>query len=90
MKFVYDEQKNQKLYNQRGVTFEEVIQAILNDKVLYDVSHPNKDKYPNQRLMIVDINHYPYVVPYLRDENEFVLKTIYPDRKYKKLLEEKK
>jgi hypothetical protein len=87
MDFIYDEQKNQKLYEERGITFEDVIEAFLDDRILYDASHPNKEKYPNQRLMIVDINNYPYAVPYLKNEDGFVLKTIYPDRRYKKLLE---
>ena len=51
--------------------------------------HPNKEKYPNQRLMIVDLDNYTYAVPYLRTKQEVVLKTIYPDRRYKKLLEKK-
>ena len=87
MSFIYDEEKNQKLYKLRGVTFENVIEAISNDMILYDVSHPNREKYPNQRLMIVNINSYPYAVPYLIDGDNFVLKTIYPDRRYKRLLE---
>ena len=87
MEFIYDEQKNQKLYKERGVTFEDVIEAIANDKILWDSAHPNKEKYPNQRLMVVNINNYPYAVPYLKNKDSFVLKTIYPDRRYKKLLE---
>ncbi len=51
--------------------------------------HPNKEKYPKQRLMIVDLDGYTYGVPYLRNEQEVVLKTIYPNRKYKELLEKK-
>jgi len=89
MEFIYDEQKNQKLFEERGITFEDVIEAIFDDKILYDVPHPNKEKYPHQRLMIVDIENYPYAVPYLKNEDRFVLKTIYPDRRYKKLLEKK-
>ncbi len=89
MDFIFDEEKNKKLFEQRGVTFEQVIDAILNDKVLHDMPHPNKEKYPKQRLMIVDLDGYTYGVPYLRNEQEVVLKTIYPNRKYKKLLEKK-
>ena len=81
--------KKIKSYIERGITFEDVIEAISNDLILYDVSHPNKEKYPNQRLMVVNINNYPYAVPYIKKENSFVLKTIYPDRRYKKLLEKK-
>jgi len=89
MDFIFDYEKNRKLFKERGVTFEQVIEAILNDRVLYDIPHPNREKYPNQRLMIVDLEHYTYAVPYLKTEHEIVLKTIYPDRRYKKLLEKK-
>jgi len=89
MEFIFDEEKNQKLFKQRGITFEQVIEAITNDKVLHDMAHPNKEKYPNQRLMIVDLDNYTYEVPYLQNKHEVVLKTIYPDRRYKKLLEKK-
>lgn len=89
MEFIFDEKKNQKLFKQRGLTFEKVIEAILNDKVLHDMSHPNKEQYPGQRLMIIELDNYTYAVPYLRSENEIVLKTVYPDRRYKKLMEEK-
>jgi len=89
MNFIFDEEKNKKLFEQRGITFEQIIEAILNDKVLHDMTHPNKEKYPKQRLMIVNLDNYTYGVPYLRNEQEVVLKTIYPDRRYKKLLEKK-
>lgn len=87
MDFKFDEVKNKKLYEQRGISFEQVIEAILNDKVLLDISHPNTEQYPKQRLMIIELNHYTYAVPYLKNEQEVVLKTVYPDRRYKKLLE---
>ncbi len=89
MDFVFNQEKNEKLFKQRGVTFEQVIDAILNDKVLHDIPHPNREKYPLQRLMIIELNGYAYAVPYLKNDQEVVLKTIYPNRKYKKLLEKK-
>ncbi len=39
--------------------------------------------------MIIELNGYAYAVPYLKNDQEVVLKTIYPNRKYKKLLEKK-
>jgi uncharacterized DUF497 family protein len=89
MKFIFDEEKDKKLFKERGVTFKQVIEAITDGKVLHDTAHPNKEKYPHQRLMIVDLDNYTYGVPYLQNEEEIVLKTIYPDRRYKKLLEKK-
>jgi uncharacterized DUF497 family protein len=90
MEFMFDADKNLKLQQERHVTFEQVIEAILDDKVLLDTAHPNQAKYPHQRLMVVELNQYTYAVPYLIDGDGFVLKTIYPDRRYKKLLKEKK
>jgi uncharacterized DUF497 family protein len=89
MEFIFDEEKNRKLFEQRRLTFERIIEAILDDKVLLDIAHPNQERYPKQRLMIIDLDNYTYGVPYLRNKKEVVLKTIYPDRRYKKLLEKK-
>jgi hypothetical protein len=44
------------------------------------VSHPNSLKYPNQRIFIVRIRNYVYLVPFVKTENELFLKTIIPSR----------
>lgn len=49
-----------------------------------DVAHPNTKKYPNQRILIVSIDDYAYLVPYVENENEIFLKTIIPSRKASK------
>ena len=89
MKFVYDENKNQLLFKQRGITFELAIESIASGGVLLDFKHPNEKDYPNQRLMIVNINDYPYCIPYIVDDEKIILKTIFPDRRFKYLLEKK-
>jgi len=45
------------------------------------IKHPNKDKYPNQKIFIVEINDYAYMIPYVESEEEVFLKTIIPSRK---------
>jgi len=87
MEFVFDEEKNKKLFKQRGVTFEQAIEIIANDGILLDFKHPQTEKYPNQRIMVISIENYPYCIPYIMSDTEIVLKTIYPDRRFKKLLE---
>ena len=77
-KFVFNEEKNITLKAERGVSFEMVINAIHNDKLLATLTHHNKDKYDNQKLFIVDINYYAYVVPFVHNEDEIFLKTIFP------------
>ena len=41
----------------------------------------NQQKYPGQRIMVVGINNYVYLVPYIENEDELFLKTIIPSRR---------
>jgi hypothetical protein len=57
------------------------------------MDHPNKKKYVNQKLYLIEYNDYIYVVPFLinEKEKEIFLKTIYPSRDYtKKYLQREK
>ena len=38
-------------------------------------------KYPNQKILIIDVDGYAYLVPCVIDKNEYFLKTIIPSRK---------
>ena len=89
MEFIYDEKKNQILFEQRGLTFELAIEIIANEGVLLDFQHPNAETYPSQRIMVISINNYPHCIPYVMDGDTFVLKTIFKDRRFKYLLEER-
>ena len=73
--------KNHKLIEERGISFEDVVFCLHHEGLLDDISHPNKDKYSHQRIFVVSIDQYVYLVPYVEDENEFFLKTIIPSRK---------
>ena len=66
----------------RGVSFEEVLQAILERKLLAIEAHPNSDRYPAQKILVLPLNGYVHIVPFVETEEEIFLKTIYPDRKY--------
>jgi hypothetical protein len=48
------------------------------------VPHHNPEKYPNQKLFIVEIRNYVYYVPFIENENSIFLKNIIPSRKYQK------
>jgi len=88
MNIIFDEDKNKKLEKERGVSFEMIIKGMAEGKIILDFCHPDKEKYPNQRIMVVEINEYPYCVPYLLAKDEIILKTIYPDRRFKKFLKQ--
>jgi len=82
--FKWNHEKNELLFETRGVSFDEVIQAIADGDILGDEPHPNQKKYPKQRLITVLINGYVYLVPYVLDGEDYFLKTIIPSRKAKK------
>jgi hypothetical protein len=78
--------KNTLLKIEQGVGFEDVILAIEMGKVLDDLEHPNKERYPNQSVFIIyiTIKNYVYLVPYVENETTLFLKTIIPSRKMNK------
>lgn len=66
---------------EREVSFEEVVDAIEEGRLLDVIEHPNKKKHPGQKELVVEIDEYAYVVPFVEDENKVFLKTIFPSRK---------
>jgi len=83
---MYNYEKNEHLKRGRGIGFEDVVLSLENGDLLDDISHPNKEKYPNQDIFIifVRIKDYVYLVPYVETEDEIFLKTIIPSRKMNK------
>ncbi len=79
--FDWDARKNERLIQERGISFEEVLIAVAGGYLLDIVEHSNKVKYPNQRVFIVQIEEYAYLVPFVEDEEKVFLKTIIPSRK---------
>lgn len=77
----WNTQKSLKLKESRGVCFEDVICHIENGDILHDYEHPNQERYAGQRIMVIGINNYAYLVPYVENEEEIFLKTIIPSRK---------
>jgi uncharacterized DUF497 family protein len=77
----WNHEKNAKLKQVRGVSFEMVILAMEQGQVLDDLVHPNPQLYANQRLMIVKLQDYAWLVPYVETESELFLKTMIPSRK---------
>jgi len=82
MIFDWNEQKNDQLKVERGIGFERVIVAIEDGCILDILEHPNKKKYEKQYLVLVNIDDYIYVVPVVKNDQMWFLKTIFPSRKY--------
>ena len=79
--FSWSPEKNTALTEERGISFEEVVFHIERGDVLDLLEHPNRERYPNQRVFVVDVEGYAYLVPFVEDESEVFLKTIIPSRK---------
>lgn len=79
--FTWDTGKNEKLRAERGISFEEIVYHIKRGDVLDILEHPNQEKYEGQRVLIVRVEDYAYLVPFIETENEVALKTIIPSGK---------
>ena len=83
--FDWDSEKNQQLIEERDISFEEVIFHLQSDGLLDDIAHPNQESYSHQRMFIVAIEGYAYLVPYVESKEALFLKTVIPSRKATKL-----
>lgn len=79
--FAWNSEKNAQLLQERGISFERVIYHIERNGVLDVIKHPDPSKYPNQRMFVVNIGDYAYLIPFVETETEIFLKTIIPSRK---------
>jgi uncharacterized DUF497 family protein len=79
--FDWSDEKNAWLLAKRNVTFEEVVFWIMRGGLLDILEHTNKEKYPNQRVFIVNMEDYAYIVPFVEDGDRVFLKIIIPSRK---------
>jgi len=79
--YVWNEEKNQWLKSERGISFEEVVVHIAAGDLLDVIEHPNQERYGGQRIFIVSVRDYAWLVPLVETEDEVFLKTIFPSRK---------
>lgn len=82
--YIWSDEKNKLLQDERGISFEDIVDAISNGELLDSIKNPSSEKYSNQSVFIVNVNGYVYCVPYVEDESNIFLKTIFPSRKMKK------
>ena len=86
--FSWSSEKNAKLIEDRGISFERIVIMLNRQDFLDIIEHPNQNKYPGQSMFIIEMDGYCYLVPFVENENEVFLKTIILSRKAtKKYLE---
>jgi len=81
MVFRWDPQKNALLMRERGLCFEQVVLAVEGGDLLQVIAHPQPARYPNQKIMVVAMDGYAFLVPFVQEEDGYFLKTIIPSRK---------
>lgn len=84
-RFNWNAKKNDRLVEERGKSFEDVLFCLQNGGLLDDIRHPNAKDYPHQRIFVVEIDAYVYLVPYVEDEQTYFLKTVIPSRKFTRM-----
>lgn len=82
MEFRWSSEKDKKLQEERGISFQDLVDAEENGRLIGVEQHPNRVK---QILFIFTKDDYVYVAPCV-DEGDgiYFVKTIYPSRKTKK------
>ncbi len=86
MTFNWNSEKNKRLKQERNISFEDIVIAISENRIVTVLEHPNKKKYPEQMLYLIEFNNYIYVVPFVlsEQEDEIFFKTIFPSRAFTK------
>ena len=79
--FRWSHEKNEQLKAERNISFEEIVLAIEANGLLDIVVHSNPRKYPHQRMFIVAVEQYAYLVPFVKETDFYFLKTAIPNRK---------
>jgi uncharacterized DUF497 family protein len=79
--FRWSAEKNEQLRQERGVSFEEITAAAEAGGLVDVVAHPNPGRYPAQRILVVQLAGYAYLVPFVEEADALFLKTIIPSRK---------
>ena len=79
-RFDWDVEKNKKLIEERKISFEEIVFFIEQGNLL-DIVDNSNPKYQHQKMFVLDIEGYVYVVPFVETQEAYFLKTIFPSRK---------
>jgi uncharacterized DUF497 family protein len=79
--FTWSHEKNALLLAERGLCFEAVVAAIEAGDLLDVLAHSSPERYPGQRILVVRLNGYAHLVPYVQADDGLFLKTIIPSRK---------
>ena len=78
--FDWNDVKNNQLKDRHGFGFERIGVAISEGGFLNEREHPNVQKYGHQLQLVIRIDGYAWLVPFVRDGDRRFLKTMFPSR----------
>lgn len=79
--YAWNDEKDRQLKTERGVSFAEVLVHIAAGDVLDIIQHPRPERYDGQRIFVVKLRDYVWLVPFVESDDEIFLKTMIPSRK---------
>ena len=79
--FDWSSEKSESLGRVRGMFFEDIVICIQNGHVLDVIRHPDRDRYLGQNIIVLNVDGYVWLVPYVKQKGVRFLKTIMPSRK---------
>lgn len=77
----WNAEKNVELKARHGFGFERVLVALAGGALLDERAHPNTELYGHQWQLVVSIEGYAWVVPFVTDGGRIIFKTMFPSRK---------
>ena len=81
LNFRWDKKKNRELADRGRPSFEDAVEALANNTILFDDINP---RHQGQRIFVIEINGYPHVIPYEVRGEAYWLITVFPSRKFKR------
>jgi uncharacterized DUF497 family protein len=81
MEFRWSEEKDAWLREHRGISFEDIVVALDNGRLLATRRRTGRSAFAHQEILYVDIGDYVFMIPFVRDQEWIFLKTIIPTRK---------
>jgi hypothetical protein len=79
--YAWSPEKNEQLKAERGISFEEIVFHIQAGGEVDLFEHPNQQRYPGQKISLVIVEGYAYLVPFIESDDQIFLKTIIPSRR---------
>ena len=79
----WNDEKNIQLQIERNLSFEAIVVALEQGKLIDVVPNPSSH-HPHQNVLIVEVDDYLVLVPFVEDEEKIFLKTAFRSRKVTK------